>query len=233
MPLRVVALDLDGVIADTFDIHIEGWTAVLREQALPIPSSFDHLRGAERNVALRQLLLHAGLEPTENLLRQAVATKVAVRDKRIATLTPASILPGIPALLDECNALGLTLLCISTNSATHTILDRIGLRERFTEILAGQDLTPPKNASAARLLQALATRGCPARDALYIDDSAHACTQAVASGIPSVLVHLTTTVPGAYRRASLAGENVRNLYNEATTALGSPSFATENCLPET
>jgi HAD superfamily hydrolase (TIGR01509 family) len=142
-----------------------------------------------------------------------------VRDERIAGLTRANILPGITSLLDEARAHHVRLLCISTNSATATILHRLGLHDRFTRIIAGDDLTPPKNDSAACLLRELSALGCAPDDALYLDDSRRACTHAAAAGIPTVYVGNGAPVRGAVQRPSLADEQLLALYECATGAL--------------
>ena len=219
MALRAAAFDLDGVLADTFDFHIAGWKAVLREYHLPVPASFDDLRGAERNAALIALLREGGVEPTEVILSRASAIKLAVREERIGHLTPAAILPGITHLLDEANGRHVALVCISTNSATTPILERLGLRENFTRVIAGDDLRPAKNDSAVRLLTELRALGCTPGEGLYLDDSRRACTHAAAAGIPTVYVGSGALVQGSVRRPSLAGEQLLTLYERAAAAL--------------
>jgi beta-phosphoglucomutase len=211
-----LVLDLDGVIVDTFPIHIAGWKAVERAAALPERSDYGEFAGVGREAALRSLFDAAGRQVTERELTFYAQIKTKVRDDLVARLTPSAILPGVTDFIASARADGARIICLATTSAAATVLRNVGLASAFDVIASGVE--PPKNISAAGLLRTLKRARCRPENALYVDDSPKACLVALAAGVPTVFRGSPAEVDGAVFSASTLECDFRTLLLQARAA---------------
>src|SRR5438045_9764918 len=97
---KLVILDLDGVLADTYSIHVRGWSSILRSYGVvPQPSLFNDLRGIPTRQALQKLFAVSKLEVADDLLTNLVEIKNYLRDQEVEHLSPGNVHPAVLELL--------------------------------------------------------------------------------------------------------------------------------------
>ena len=136
--IKGFAFDLDGVIADTAKFHSQAWhqtaTKVCTEWT---PELQEALKGVSRMDSL-EMILKAGGHENDYSLAEKEALAAEKNDnygKLIATLTPADILPGMQAFLDELRAGGYQMALASASKNAPKILKYLGLTDYFVGIV--------------------------------------------------------------------------------------------------
>lgn len=139
--IAAVLFDLDGVITDTAEYHYQAWQRLADELGRPFDRvANERFRGVGRADCLR-LLLDGDIRPDfDQLLERKNTYYVELLDR----LTPADILPGALALLDELAAIGLKTAIGSASANTWTVLRRLGLADRFDTVVDGSMLSRSK-----------------------------------------------------------------------------------------
>jgi beta-phosphoglucomutase-like phosphatase (HAD superfamily) len=184
----VVVIDLDGVILDSFRLHVASWTAIAVNFGKDVGAiEFENYKGVETRDALVRLCYELKVRVNESELDKLVRAKCIFRDILIGDISPKDVLPGAKKLITEASHLCERLVCFATTSACERILDQIQLRSSFTDVICGAHLRPPKSENAECLLKWLGSNGLDCHDVLYIDDAETAVRHARSSGIPSLL----------------------------------------------
>jgi beta-phosphoglucomutase len=100
--------DLDGVITDTAEYHYRAWKQLADEENIPFSrEDNDELRGVSRRRSL-ELLLKGRVYP-EDKIQDMMERKNTYYRVYLNDITPANLLPGVPAFLHEARAAGLKL----------------------------------------------------------------------------------------------------------------------------
>jgi len=185
--------DWDGVIIDSGAAHKRSWEMLAEEAGLPLPA--DHfLRGfGMRNEVIIPELLRWTDDPyrvTALSLRKEELYRGLVEQEGI------QVLPGVKVYLQSLKDAGVP--CV-LGSSTHrlnieTILDRIGLRPFFSDIVSSEDVTHGKPDPEV-FLKAAAKAGSAPADCVVFEDAHHGILAAKAAGMKAVGV--LTTHPGA------------------------------------
>lgn len=134
MKLEAVIFDLDGVVTDTAHLHYLAWREVAQEVGITIDSAFnEQLKGISRMASLQRILQHGGkaahfsTADCEALCARKNSRYVAT----LASLTPASILPGIAELLHDLRARGIRTGLASVSLNAPSILHALGITPLF------------------------------------------------------------------------------------------------------
>ena len=142
MSVKALIFDLDGVIADTIRAHEAGWEIVANQFGVPVtPELLVSFRGKRRHDILHTI---TGRALSENELHSAMTAKVAHYDAFISQMSPAQILPGVEALLDQAHSHGLALAVASSSYNARAVLDKLGLTNRFDAIAYGPTVARAK-----------------------------------------------------------------------------------------
>jgi len=133
---QAVIFDLDGVITDTARYHYLAWKRLAESQGVHFDEAFnEHLKGIDRMGSLDLILASSPrvYTPEEKL---ALATEKNEHYKElIATMTPGDLLPGAVQALDECRAAGLRIGLASVSRNAFTVLDRLGITDKFDYVV--------------------------------------------------------------------------------------------------
>lgn len=217
----LVAIDLDGVLADTFDIHVAGWKLIMAELGcLPDAQVVSDLRGVPTRTALGILCRRLGVKCSPGLLAQLETIKNEVRDEAVDRLTPADVLPGARGLLAECHRARTTAVCVATSTAAPRVIKNLGLVELLDDIRYGKMVRPSKADSSAYIQALLAEYSVSARLALVLDDGRAIVARCLEAGIPAVVIGEKGTK--AEHPHGRLGEGIGLLYQRGKIAAGLP-----------
>ncbi len=172
--LKGFAFDLDGVIADTAKFHSQAWHQTADKVGTTwTPELQEALKGVSRMDSLEMILKAGGHESdyTQEEKEALAAEKNDNYGKLIATLTPADILPGMQAFLDELREKGYKLSLASASKNAPKILKYLGLTDYFVGVVDPATLSAGKPdpeifARAAEILD------LPANQVAGLEDSA-------------------------------------------------------------
>lgn len=192
VPPDAVIFDMDGVIADTRDYHLQAFQELgARHGAEMTSERFQKMFGLANPRFLREMF---DRPLTETEIRQFADWKEA----RYRELIAASItlLPGVQDLIDWLRELNRPMAVASNapRANVEQILSTAGLRQYFQAVAAWEDVTHPKPHPEIFLVSA-AKLSCPPARAWVIEDSLHGIEAALAGGIP--VIGVATTHPAA------------------------------------
>jgi beta-phosphoglucomutase len=199
---KAVIFDLDGVITDTAHYHYLAWKRLAESEGLHFDEAFnEHLKGVDRMGSLELILAQGSRSYSQE-------EKLALADAKnrhyvalIATMTPADVLPGVLHALEEVRAAGLGIGLASVSKNAFTVLDKLGIRDRFDEVvdaalIANSKPHPEIFLSAARQL------GVAPQDCLGVEDAVAGVASikdagmvAVGVGSPEVLTRADVVIP--------------------------------------
>ncbi|WP_425421904.1 beta-phosphoglucomutase [Phaeodactylibacter xiamenensis] len=143
--IKAFIFDLDGVIVDTAKYHFIAW----RRMANAVGSDFteeenEKLKGVSRMESLDLILEWGGVEKTAAEKQELATQKNEWYREYILKMDDSEILEGILPFLDAAEAQGLKLAVGSSSKNATTILEQIGLKDRFEVIIDGNKLTRSK-----------------------------------------------------------------------------------------
>jgi putative hydrolase of the HAD superfamily len=185
MALRALLLDFDGLVCDTERAAYRSWEEMYGELGLVFtPRLWARMMGRVDGEA-------AAIADLGHRLGRPVDTGLVfqrrLRKWELAHQEP--LRPGVADLLDAARTRGLALAVVSssTRSWVDSHLHRLGVRDRFSVVVTGDDVAAHKPAPDS-YLTALAALDLPAADALAFEDSATGVRAACAAGLSCVAV---------------------------------------------
>lgn len=143
--IKAFIFDLDGVIVDTAKYHFVAW----RRMANAVGSDFseeenEKLKGVSRMDSLNLILKWGGVEKTEAEKLALATQKNEWYREYILKMDESEILEGILPFLDAAEKRGFKLAVGSSSKNATTILEQVGLKDRFEVIVDGNKLTRSK-----------------------------------------------------------------------------------------
>ena len=132
--IKGFVFDLDGVITDTSVFHSQAWHQVADKVGVQWDDELaDALKGISRMDSLNLILAkdHKENDFTED---EKVALATEKNDnylKLVNQMTPADILPGIQAFLEDLKAKGYLLSLASASKNSPLVLKKLGLGDYF------------------------------------------------------------------------------------------------------
>ena len=186
--IKGFAFDMDGVIADTARFHGQAWHQLADKVGTTwTPELADALKGVSRMDSL-ELILKAGGHENDYSQDEKVALATEKNDnyvKLVETLTPADILPGMKAFLDELKAAGYHLVLASASKNAPKVLKYLQLTDYFEGIVYPAKLSKGKP-DPEIYVEAAKTMNLPVNEVAGVED-AQAGIQAInGAGEPSI-----------------------------------------------
>ena len=184
--LQAVIFDLDGVITDTARYHYLAWKSIADEEGIDFDETInERLKGVSRMESLN-IILEKATRPYSSSEREALATTKNNRYvEMLDTLTPDDILPGIPELLTDLSEAGIKTSICSASRNTDKILEKLGIRDRFDQVVTGNDTTESKPDPEGMHLAA-ERLGIAPENCVVVEDAFAGIEAARAAGMRSV-----------------------------------------------
>jgi beta-phosphoglucomutase len=199
---QAVIFDLDGVITDTAHYHYLAWKALAESEGVHFDHAFnENLKGVDRMGSLNLIL--AGSSKSYSMEQ-----KLALADRKnkqyvelIATMSAADLLPGALEALAAVRAAGLKIGLASVSKNAFTVLDRLGIRDRFDYVVDAALIANSKPHPEI-FLNAAAALGVAPEDCLGVEDAVAGVASiksagmfALGVGSPDVLTQADRVIP--------------------------------------
>lgn len=199
---KAVIFDLDGVITDTAHYHYLAWKRLAEGVGAPFDEAFnEQLKGVDRMGSLELILARAPRTYTPDEKRALADAKNRDYVELIATMTPGDLLPGALRALEDVRAAGMKIGLASVSRNAFTVLDRLGIRDRFDDVVDAATVVRGKP-DPEIFLTAAAHLGVDPADCLGVEDAAAGVASikdagmfAVGVGDPQVLARADRVIP--------------------------------------
>ena len=166
MTKRAVIFDLDGVIADTFLIHIQGWKHIGALVGADKPlASYEDFKGVPTIKAISKLMDRLQVQIGNQELNNLVLEKNIVRDKSLSKLTPKDLDHRASRILDLVKSKG-------------DILQKLEIVELFDEIYFGEKVKVTKLDEVKNFISSVTAKFQVLPENIYcLDDSEQICLE--------------------------------------------------------
>jgi len=134
--IKGFVFDLDGVITDTSTFHSQAWHQVADKVGVKWDDDLaDALKGISRMDSLNLILArdHKENDFSADEKNALAAEKNDNYLKLVSQMSPANILPGIQALLNDLKTQGYLLSLASASKNSPLVLKHLGLGDFFTK----------------------------------------------------------------------------------------------------
>jgi HAD superfamily hydrolase (TIGR01509 family) len=186
-PVRALALDVDGTIADTDPIHAEAWARALRSVNGSQFEISDYLDACINGAMTPEQFVSSFSDVVD--WNSIEAEKRRIYPALLATR--ATLTAGLADLLTDAHAAGIGLAIVSSSSraSVEALLAGPWQSARPDVIVARGDVTPPKP-DPAPYRAAVDLLGVPAGLVAAFEDSASGVSSASGAGVVCVQVGL-------------------------------------------
>ena len=142
---KAVIFDLDGVITDTAHYHYLAWKRLAESEGVHFDAAFnEHLKGVDRMGSLELILGAASANYTREQKLALADSKNRHYQELIATMSASDLLPGAIDALAAVRAAGLKIGLASVSKNAFTVLDMLGIRDRFDVVVDAALITHSK-----------------------------------------------------------------------------------------
>jgi len=168
---KAVIFDLDGVITDTAHYHYLAWKRLADSVGVSFDAAFnEHLKGVDRMGSLELILGAAAGNYTREQKLALADSKNRHYQELIATMGAKDLLPGAVDALIAVRAAGLQIGLASVSKNAFTVLDMLGIRDRF-DVVVDAALIAHSKPHPEIFLTAAAQLGVAPSDCLGVEDA--------------------------------------------------------------
>lgn len=200
---KAVIFDLDGVITDTAHYHYLAWKRLAESLGVPFDAAFnEQLKGVDRMGSLDLIL---GARRADYSLEQKLALADAKNlhyQELIGAMSAADLLPGAVDALAAVRAAGLGIGLASVSKNAFTVLEHLGIRDRFDVVVDAAKIANSKPHPEI-FLTAAQQLGVAPEDCLGVEDAVAGVAAIKAAGMPAlgigsadVLTQADLVIPG-------------------------------------
>jgi beta-phosphoglucomutase len=201
-----VIFDLDGVLADTAELHYRSWQRLATRLGIPFDRSVnDRMRGVSRPESLAILL--RGHETRFSAADQEgfLVEKNDAYLELVNQMTPADLLPGARPLLEALRAAGARISLASSSRNAAPVLERLGVAVLFDAVVDANTAARSKPDPQVFLLAAERLGVSPA-GCVVIEDGAVGVAAARAAGMRVIGIGPAERLTGADRVVATMAE---------------------------
>jgi beta-phosphoglucomutase len=199
---KAVIFDLDGVITDTAHYHYLAWRALAESEGVHFDHAFnENLKGVDRMGSLELILAGSAKTYTQEHKLALADRKNRQYQELISTMSEADLLPGAVNALAAVRAAGLKIGLASVSKNAFTVLERLGIRDRFDYVVDAALIANSKPHPEIFLNAAQSLDVAPA-DCLGVEDAVagvasikSAGMYALGVGSPDVLTQADRVIP--------------------------------------
>jgi beta-phosphoglucomutase len=200
---KAVIFDLDGVITDTAHYHYLAWKQLAESEGVHFDHAFnENLKGVDRMGSLELILAGSAKDYSMEQKLALADSKNRHYQELIATMSEADLLPGAVDALVAVRAAGLKIGLASVSKNAFTVLERLGIRDRFDYVVDAALIANSKPHPEIFLNAAHALDVAPA-DCLGVEDAVagvasikSAGMYALGVGKAEVLTQADRVIPG-------------------------------------
>lgn len=227
-PCRAVIFDLDGVLTDTAHLHFLAWRALAESLGLPFDEAFnERLKGVDRMGSLALILSQDPSRRWTEAERLTLAARKNLHYQRLlGSLGPGDLLPGAAEALAVCRAAGLRIALASVSHNAPTVLQRLGITDRFDHVVDARTIARSKPDPEIFLRAALAL-GVPPAECIGIEDAQAGIDAIKAAGMYAVGVGQVGALQGADEVVGGLGA-----FANGVSGRDSPCFQPDSCHAE-
>jgi HAD superfamily hydrolase (TIGR01509 family) len=199
--------DHDGVLVDSFELHLESWLELGRRNGLPFTREFLHDTFGMTNPTIFRRLLGSAVPSEAEIAQFGEIKEECYREAARDHLT---LMPGVREMIDALSEQGVRLAVGSSAPRANLELtfEVCGLAGRFDAIASLEDITHGKPDPEVFLVAARKAGVAPARS-LVLEDAVVGVQAAKAAGMLAVGVGTTRPLPELLRAgADLAVANL-------------------------
>jgi beta-phosphoglucomutase len=179
--ISAVIFDMDGVLADTIDLHYQSWQRVADEWQIPFnKEDYSQILGMKREESVDYLLRNHTVDAGTRL--EMLRRKNDYYLELVETLNSDQLLPGVQKLLAELQAAQMRIALGSSSKNAALILQKLGIDNLF-EVVADGNSVPNSKPSPEVFQKAAELLGLPADECLVIEDAAAGVEAAKAAGM--------------------------------------------------
>jgi HAD superfamily hydrolase (TIGR01509 family) len=202
---KAVLWDMDGVLADTSQLHFENWERVLIEQGISFDRQKFHMIYGLKNHDLLPLLVGKPLDPS--WMDWISDQKELTYRRMLPGLLP---LPGVKSWLRRFKSWGWKQAVASSAPPENVeaLVEILNIRDFFDALVTPGDL--PGKPDPAVFLTASRQLDIPARSCIVIEDSIPGIEAARKAGMRIIAV-TTTNPPEALTQADIVVETLDQL----------------------
>lgn len=200
---KAVIFDLDGVITDTARYHYLAWKRLADSQGVHFDEEAnEHLKGIDRMGSLDLILASAKRQYTPEEKLALAHDKNEHYKELISTMSPADLLPGAVQALDTCRAAGLKIGLASVSKNAFSVLDSLGIRDKFDYVVDAATIARGKP-DPEIFLKAARELGVSPADCLGVEDAVAGVASIKSAGMfalgigdPAILTQADVVIPG-------------------------------------
>ena len=206
LDIKGFIFDLDGVLTDTAEFHYLAWQRLADEEGLPFTREANEaLRGVSRRESL--LLIVGDKKYSEAQLQEMMERKNRYYVESIENISPADLLPGALAFLDELRHAGIKIALGSASKNARPVVERLGIASKIDALADGYSVEKPKPAPDLFIFAA-GELGLDPTQCVVVEDAAAGVDAALAAGMWAIGLGPVERVGAAHIvLPSLAGAN--------------------------
>ena len=179
-----IIFDLDGVITDTSEFHYQAWKKLADEEGIPFDrEANEKLRGVPRRESLIGIL--NGRPATEEQIQDMMERKNRYYVEMMQSITEKDLLPGVGELLEQLQAAGIKIALGSASKNARTVIERLGIANKFMAIADGYSVEKSKPAPDLFLFAA-EKLGLSPDKCIVVEDAAAGIQAGLAAGMKVV-----------------------------------------------
>lgn len=200
---KAVIFDLDGVITDTARYHYLAWKRLADSQGVHFDEEAnEHLKGIDRMGSLDLILAGSPRQYTPEEKLALAHDKNEHYKELISSMSPADLLPGAVQALDACRAAGLKIGLASVSKNAFSVLDSLGIRDKFDYVVDAATIARGKP-DPEIFLKAARELGVAPADCLGVEDAVAGVASIKSAGMfalgigdPAILTQADVVIPG-------------------------------------
>lgn len=198
--LEGAIFDMDGVLLDNVDFHIEAFRLFGEEKGAVLSRQDVHAVIGRKNCDMLKILLKRSLSDPE--VDRFAARKEEIYRDLIRPVLSQQVVPGLPVLLDQLTVEGIPLALATSGPVENVdlVLDGLSLRGYFRAIVTGRDVSHGKPDPECFLLAA-SQLGHQPSSCVVFEDSVSGVRAALNAGCKCVAV-TTTHCPSELEEVS-------------------------------
>lgn len=178
--------DLDGVIVDTAKYHFLAWRNLAEQLGFEFTEEHNELlKGVSRVRSLEILLNIGNVEISEEQKQEMLIAKNTEYLGFVNKMTADEILPGVNDMLNFLDENGIKFALGSASKNAPLILEKVGLLDRFSAIVDGNDVSKAKPDPEVFLIGA-EKLGLKPEDCVVVEDAIAGVEAANAAQMTSI-----------------------------------------------